>query len=235
VLGQAVLDLNPRHFGANKDVKLGAHTGVVIEKTSWNAHNGEIRRLSWDSGAAHTAKVAKAPGCRLEALDQIFSRNQAKLVGVDMHITRHMSTAQLTAIAAVAVSQQSRRVDLKSNSSAKAASFDHTRSPLSFCPERHIRDSPHGWRRLTRRVCAIFHNWHVFWHDRRFSYPRSVKRDVVVRRGENYTIAYVRLGPNNGHLWIRSPKCSVESFVRRNKAECVINSVKLGSRPPGGG
>jgi hypothetical protein len=129
VLRQAVLNLNPRHFRANKNVKLGAYTGVIIEQPGWNTHCCEISRLARQGGAANTTKIAEAARGRLKALDQIFTGHQAELVRVDMQVTGDMRAGQLTAVAAVTVGQRPSLVDLKSDRSAKATSLDHWDTP----------------------------------------------------------------------------------------------------------
>ena len=126
---QAVVDLDPRHFGANKNVKFGAHTGVIVQKTRWNAYGREVCGLARYRRAANPTKIAEASRSRLEALDEFFTSNQPEFVNIDMDVTGYMSPAKLPAIGAVTVSQRPCLIDLKSDAPAEATSPDRHYAP----------------------------------------------------------------------------------------------------------
>ena len=62
VLRQPIVYLDPRHFGANEDMKHRAHIRIVIEKPGWNADRREVGRLARQSRATNATKIAEAPG-----------------------------------------------------------------------------------------------------------------------------------------------------------------------------
>jgi hypothetical protein len=101
VFGQIIIDFDPRHFGANKHVKLGAHARIIVQKSRRNAYRREVWSRSGYGRTTHTAKMAKtARGC-FKALDQMLASQQSVLVSVDVHITGYMRAAQFPAIAAM--------------------------------------------------------------------------------------------------------------------------------------
>jgi hypothetical protein len=101
MFGQIIIDFDPRHFGANKHVKLGAHARIVVQKSRRNAYRREVWSLSGYGRATHTTKIAKTTRGCFKALDQMLACQQSVLVSVDVHITGDVRATQFPAIAAM--------------------------------------------------------------------------------------------------------------------------------------
>ena len=125
-LRQVVRDHVPRSFGADVNVSLGSHPGVVVER----AH-GHDREPSPFIETRHRRAAYLAEPVRVELgfgqtilAEQLFTAHEAEAVERQQKVGRVGGAARLAAARAMAVRCSSRRCgDFEFNASAEAASF----------------------------------------------------------------------------------------------------------------